>query len=1357
MVRIPLLVFVLLLWATPFQAQTSLVESISIEQGLSQGFVPAICQDEDGFLWFGTKNGLNRYDGYGFQVFKNDPFDTLSLNNNEVIGLASTGDFLVVVTFSDRLNLFHRKTQRFLSIPFPVSMTFGVFRKIFFIGKNAVGILHWDGENESLYRVHWPTDLSEQLENGANPASLVQVEILEKRPVLLDADVSADGKKIWLFTGGAVLIRDIQTGDIRQLDLPAPFANPPYPRDEPTCIVVDMAGATWVSRNRQITRFNGRDWKVFTLPFSPSVLLCTDRKSNVLWFRADRTIYGLDVNKIPFTTQPTWRLELDKTPKSGFSDPFGNIWIGTDAHGIRKFIPHSGAVKNYMEGFSIYCRPLFDEKRHVLLNDVRRGGWYSRILDLDTGQAQSFEDAGLQNLLGGLSVTTENGRFWLISYQGNGKLPLLIRFDLETRSKDIIPIPEGFKWGEPVLQYIPPDKIWFVSAFQLGCFDIPRRSFSFFDFPEKFQGGLIAFERSPNGTWWIGTTDGLLKAEPDGAGQFRFSTLRAQKGKRNSLPTNSIKSLLPDPADPNVLWIGTAGHGMSRLDIAKNQFTHYTTKNGLPDDVVYGILADDETPRNLWISTNRGLARFSPETGPFQYYFKTDGLQDNEFNTYAAFKSPSGKFFFGGVNGLTVFDPKDLKANTEPPKVRFTGLKINGLEVGPRDSNAILKKDIAFLEQLELPFSRNSIVLQFAATDYTAPQRNQFAYYLEGAEPQWAHRGFEHSAQYLNLAPGTYTFRVKVANSSGVWNERPISLAIVIRAPWYRTWWAYLAYAALFSGAVFLFYQNQLRRKLEHAEAERLKSLDAFKSRFFTNITHEFRTPLTVILGMADRLQQGGASEKSPSELSSLGLIKRSGENLLRLVNQILDLAKLESNTLKMHYVQGDLLAYVRYITESLHSFANAQNVLLRVESKEQDIVMDYDPERVLQIIYNLLSNAIKFTPSGGQVVVRLAVENLSGDIQQARGITNSGRKVSISVTDTGAGISRQDLPNVFDRFFQAQNQEHTKTGGTGIGLSLTRELLRAMGGDIVVQSTLGRGTTFTAHVPISNKAPLLQKLPGQPAHLPGIRPTPALPDLKALSDPADASMPHLLLIEDNPDVVEYLAACLSTAYRLDFAYNGRAGIEKALEIVPDLIISDVMMPEKDGFEVVETLKNDERTSHIPIVLLTARATVEDRVAGLRRGADAYLAKPFREEELLVWVAQLIARRRLLQARYTRLSAPPEEAEPAAAELILEDDFIQKFRTVLEANYSDSEFSIEALCREMAMSRTQVHRKLTALTNRSTTEHINAYRLERAREHLKSGSMTVTEVAYAVGFNDPKYFSRLFTEMYGMVPSALRK
>lgn len=570
--------------------------------------------------------------------------------------------------------------------------------------------------------------------------------------------------------------------------------------------------------------------------------------------------------------------------------------------------------------------------------------------------------------------------------------------------------------------------------------------------------------------------------------------------------------------------------------------------------------------------------------------------------------------------------------------------------------------------------------------------------------------------------------------------------------------------------ADFALRESSLLQEKQQVRAEQLQELNEFKSRFFTNITHEFRTPLTVMLGMSEQLVK---DEKDAPKRNQLGLIKRNGENLLRLVNEILDLAKLESNALKMNYIQGDILAFTRYIAESLHSLANAQNLILRVESDQAKIITDYDPERFLQIIHNLLSNAIKFTPSGGKVVVRLTLEGaeaLPMLKSLTPGLTLEGFEtppvlkpmLKISVTDTGAGIHPDELPHIFERFFQAKNQEHVSPSqlgragvglsGAGIGLSLTRELVKAMSGEISVESAVGAGSTFWVKLPITNDAAFVDD--GGASSQPVTAPT-GLFGGTPQRHPSTA--PTVLLIEDNPDVVEYLSACLKSHYTLDLAYNGQAGIDKALENVPDLIVSDVMMPFKDGFEVLEMLKNDERTSHIPIVLLTAKADVQSRLVGLRRGADAYLSKPFQQEELLVTVENLLALRRKLQSKYQQSILTTEASPSTTAAADPEDAFLRQVRAIIEANYADDGFGLPHLCQKIGMSRSQLFRKMKALTDIAPSDLIRSHRLAKAKSLLESGTINVTEAAWQTGFKDASYFSKLYQEEFGEPPSATYK
>ena len=525
---------------------------------------------------------------------------------------------------------------------------------------------------------------------------------------------------------------------------------------------------------------------------------------------------------------------------------------------------------------------------------------------------------------------------------------------------------------------------------------------------------------------------------------------------------------------------------------------------------------------------------------------------------------------------------------------------------------------------------------------------------------------------------------------------------------------------------------------------KKLKELDQAKSRLYTNITHEFRTPLTVILGLSRQLET--AFPKRPEILKKLKLIHRNGQNLLDLINQILDLSKLEKNELRINFIQGDIISYIHYITESFHSLANTRNILLRVKTEEGRLNMDYDPEKIKQILANLISNAIKYTPSGGKIFIEISKLNPSS--------VDDLSFIQIKIRDTGSGIPAEDLPNIFDRFYQADDQI-AKTGGTGIGLALTKELVKLLEGTIHVESQVGEGTTFILALPISQIA---EKSPSELYQEERAFPvaTVQLPKGNTNGQP----LSDLLIIEDNPDVVEYLSICLQGHYNLDFAYNGRIGLEKAFESVPDIIISDVMMPEKDGFDVCDNLKNDIRTSHIPVILLTAKADIESRIAGLKRGADAYLKKPFHQEELLVVLENLLAIRQKLQIKYAGINLASGELkaqieEPPPAEI--EDAFLLKIKSIVEENLSDPNFSMNYLERAMGLSRSQLFRKIKALTGKSPSTFIRSIRLHHARKMLETSNLNVSEIAYEVGFSTPAYFSTAFLEEFGFQPGTLKK
>ncbi len=645
-------------------------------------------------------------------------------------------------------------------------------------------------------------------------------------------------------------------------------------------------------------------------------------------------------------------------------------------------------------------------------------------------------------------------------------------------------------------------------------------------------------------------------------------------------------------------------------------------------------------------------------------------------------------------------------------------------------------------ETIILAHDQNDLTLEYVGIHFDNPEKIQYQYKMDGVHEDWVER----RARFNNLKPGDYTFWVKAANADGVWNEQPTSLKIKILAPWWWDWWSQILYivAAIIGG--YALYKFQLKRKLETAETKRLQELDTIKTKMYTNITHEFRTPLSIIQGMTEQLE---GNEKAKNT------IQRNSFNLLNLVNQMLDLSKLEAGNMPIKLVQSDVINYLSYLTESFHSLAATKQIKLHFLPKESVIYMDYDPDKLMKIMINLLSNAIKFTNIGGDVYVQ--VEQIPNTAWKQHNITKSN--LAIQVRDTGVGIAATEIPHIFDRFYQVDDSTTRKGEGTGIGLAYTRELVKILKGKIEVSSELDKGAVFTVYLPMHRVAPmifpdatkaLIQKVNLQQDS------TEKLED--AFS--RDSNLPLALIVEDNRDVKEYLVTCLGKKYQLAFAENGTEGIEKAIQLIPDLIISDVMMPEKDGFELCETFKNDRHTSHVPIILLTAKADVDSKVLGLQKGADAYLAKPFNQEELLVRMKQLILLRKHLQVRFGGEKGKKtviDKERIISTKFALEEQFIEQVNQIISDNLEKEAFDSTQLAKTVGMSASQLFRKLKAITGKSTAIYIRFIRLEKAKDLLHTTDKNVSEIAYQVGFKELAYFSRCFSEEYGISPSQIRK
>jgi signal transduction histidine kinase/AraC-like DNA-binding protein/AmiR/NasT family two-component response regulator len=831
----------------------------------------------------------------------------------------------------------------------------------------------------------------------------------------------------------------------------------------------------------------------------------------------------------------------------------------------------------------------------------------------------------------------------------------------------------------------------------------------------------------------------------------------------NSINSEQINYIFESEDDnSNVLWIGTSGGGLNRFERKTEIFSHFTVDDGLPDNVIYGILEDDH--RNLWLSTDNGLSRFNPDTKLFRNFDVNDGLLGNQFNPGACSKNINGEMLFGSTKGLIAFHPDSLIDNPHIPNIVITDfqlfnkpVKIEKKNTAENDENYKLPAAVSQLKKIKLTYQENIFSFEFAALDYRSPNKNQYVYMLEGLESDWNYTDYTRRyATYTNLDPGEYTFRVKGSNNDGIWNEKGTSIQIIISPPWWKTNLVYAFYLLVVGSIVFATWRAQLRRirlkqqlKMEHFESEKLREVDQLKSRFFTNISHEFRTPLTLIIGSVKQMLAGDFIGNFKEQYR---MIIRNGERLLKLINEILDLSKLESGQMKLQVVETDIVQFLKGIVLNFSPLADRKKVTLKFKSTEDELIGYVDHDKLEKIVTNLLSNAFKFTPEEGKIIVSispLVPPLLRGDAE--------GRGVEIKISNTGPGIPADRIDKIFDRFYQSDDNYKKDGEGTGVGLALAKELVELCRWEISVSSIPDKRTTFIITLPVAKECFKADEIM-EKTESAGRKPETGIesgsdiqfPDSVLPSPVSVKSSPVLLIVEDNPDVTAYISSFMKHDYLIVTAENGEEGLKKSLDTYPDLIISDVMMPEMDGFEFCQKVKSDECISHIPVILLTAKADLDSKIKGLEFGADDYISKPFEADELKVRSKNLIEQRIKLREKFSRM-IEIKPGEIAASSM--DEQFLQRLLDIFENHISDPDYNTESFAREIGMSRSNLYRKIQALTNQSTHNFFQSLRLKRAAQLLRKRSATISEIAYAVGFNSPSYFSKVFRKHFDQSPS----
>ncbi|QIP16077.1 response regulator [Spirosoma aureum] len=1329
-------------------------QELTISNGLSQGMIFDLKQDQKGFLWIATKDGLNRYDGHNFKAFTHDPYNDYSISDNACSALLlDRHGRLWIGTLNKGLNLYDDRTQRFYHITLgDQSPTKANNYEIQLLDEDPEGNIWVSTSVGGSFKIQLPASLQHGFPDQANFTKQIQLISLRLSSDQINQphfhfSFKANGQGITGVDNGVYAFNWRKPASFSKLNL--------FVGETPTIFEIyedPIQDFLFVSTSQQIKCWHRGHSKTITLPNSSSYgVRIKPIDKNTLAITTVSHLWLLSASQLFAKDSLTIGDSFVEFPPNLFAittvlqDRTGNIWAGTSGYGLRKFNPRVKQFHSYLPKTSL--SQLFVD---------RQGRTYARYqfaygqLDRSTDRLLPFLDERLpeadrrqRNIM-----QDRQGIFWVSNTHFKTHEHHLFKFSSTWQLLKKYPLPAGIEFGFWVNQTLedPSGNLW-IGAMKgkLLRFNPQTETFQVFSYLAQNETETYALLREPDGSFWIGTQQGLIKADHL-LTKPTYVYYRNSTTNRQSLSNDFVSSLANDPSDPaRYLWVGTKGGGLERLDKKTGQFEHFTEVQGLPNKVIYGILTDSFG--HLWLSTNRGLSQFNPRTKQFRNYTQKDGLQDDEFNTGSFFKTASGELLFGGVNGLNSFRPSELAgASQSIPNVNIIGLKVNNKSVEAGGSDDLLTQGIEYARQLDLSHDQNLLTFEFGLMDYTNSDNNRYRYRLEGIDNDWVEAGTNRFANYAQLPGGKYVLAVMGSADGEVWSK-PVELLIRIHPPFYRTWWAYLLYAIIIAMVGWQLYRFQTQRLLleqqvvfEQKEASRLSELDALKTQFFTNISHEFRTPLTLILGPLSNRKNKLLNEPE------LSMMERNGHRLMTLINQLLDLSKLEAHELTAESEPGDIASFFRIMASSFSSLADSRSIQFSFAQSRSTYWVNFDRDKLEKIVTNLLSNAFKFTPNGHTVRMDVTYQN-----------EGKAGFVTLRIEDTGIGIDSANLPKIFDRFYQVDSKYNRNYEGTGIGLALVNELVKVLQGSISVTSTESMGTTFTVRLPLvvldeSEHAPpvttpptanLSQRVPGPTA---SGTPIPTLVQEQALA-PENV----LLIIDDNADIRTYIRHIFEADFQVIEAEDGQDGLEKATAVTPTIVICDLMMPRLDGFGFCRILKSQEATSHIPVVMLTAKATLEDRLEGFELGADDYLTKPFNADEIRVRVRNLLDKQERLRHYFSHnliLSKTPPI--PIRSQ---EETFLQKVREIIDRHLDDSSFGVDQLSQHMHLSSSQLLRKLKALTSLTTVEFLRQYRLERAAVLLAERSGTVSDVAYQVGFESLPYFTKVFQEQFGVLPS----
>jgi ligand-binding sensor domain-containing protein/signal transduction histidine kinase/DNA-binding response OmpR family regulator len=1354
------------------QQQPLKFNHLSFKEGLVQSPISAIFQDDRGFVWIGNWKGLTRYNGYEFRTFKHHDNNPQSLSNNRVNAICQDTKRHLLIATSNGLSIYNPKTETFKHAD--ILNIKG--------GQNYVSSVIQD-----KYHNLWVATFG-----GVRQVDTVTYQLKKiaafNRPENEDINTGItftlyqdNTTAIWVGTRHGVKRFDPKTQ--RVIPLPAGIAgNQELMRSKVLVVRQDKMGDIWFgTETAGLFRYNttAGTCKHYMHADNDATSLSSDwikdilvRKDNTIWIGTRRGLSIFDAKQDNFQTynhDPANQNGLnDNAIWSFLEDNANGVWLGTFAGGINIFYPGNNNFNNIGERVGAEMG-LNHPVVNAILEDTDNKLWIGtyggglNLINRVTGTREYFSVKNNRqgNSSNGVKSLAQDsyGNLWI------GTLDGLCKFNKQTKAVNYykFAIHEG-KLSENLINYVLPDSGGVWAGTNGGGLQFLKYNGEYTtlrhvegdkeSLSDNFVTSLI-YDRK--GNLWIGTQNGLNYYDK----KLKRITACYKRSGKFALSHGTVINLFYDSR--HRMWVGTEGGGLNCFDERTKRFYTIDQRLGIADDVIHSIVEDKAG--KIWVSTDNGLYRISFKNDQFPFttanttvtqFTANDGLASNQFLTNSGLRIHTGELLFGGINGLTIFNPEHLLKNAFRPRVVLTSLFIKNKPVEIGTENSPLKEAITESNRLTLTYDQGYISLDFAALNFNNPENNQYAYKLEGLNngDGWHYVGHQHTASYTNLQPGEYTFKVKATNNDGVWNAIPTTLAITVLPPIWRTWWAYLLYTVAFAAVLFIVIRFfRVRAKLErdlyheHLHNERQQELYQMKLNFFTNISHEIRTPLTLILGPLDKLME--TVRENAAVYRQLGHVKNNADRLMRLVTELLDFRKAETGHLKLYYAENDIVKFVQEIFISFQNLAISKNIEYTFQSSGQEIQVYFAKDQLEKVFFNLLSNAFKFTPDGGHIQVAVKEQ-----------LQDSGW-VDILITDNGKGIPLGSQHKLFEDYFQVEDP-HAHNMGTGIGLALSKNIVELHAGTIIVSSrpvTPRRAgeTTFTVSLQsgfahLEESRVVANDISCEDLahyHVHSEVDTMLTEDVAKKAIRVDSNT-TILVVEDNEEVRQFIRETLEGSYRILESSNGALGLESALQHLPDMVITDVMMPEMDGTELCRHIKSDERLNHIPVIMLTARATYIHQLNGFEHGADAYITKPFSIQLLQLQVSNILASKKAMRQRFSReMLLQPQMVTVTSPD----EKFLSKLMGIIDSHMEDSEFGVTEMMGEIGMSKNVLYKKVQALTNLSVADFIKSVRLQKAAHLLEQNKLTIAEVAFAVGFNDRKYFSKEFKKQFNLSPS----